>query len=289
MSNLFLSSRPWSFTISIVIVVLAATLAYKHPVLQKSPQFSLFNAVVCLLSVVLAHAGGNLSNSYYDYIYDLDKKGTSADRTFFDYGALPNQIILAMAFCYACAFAGNTYFIFILQDGTFVVITISLIFLSYFYTAGPLKLKYRGLGDVVIFLCFGPLLASWCYFTLTHTWSSSPVLHAVPLGLLADSILYINNQRDIIVDKKGGAITVPQLLSEQLSFVVFSSLFAGAYISLYFFLPFSLVLLVFGGTIYFVIQILVAFQAKKWDGLCEKAAQLNLIFSVLYCGSLLFV
>jgi len=30
--------------------------------------------------------------------------------------------------------------------------------LAFMYTGGPLPLKYYGLGDVVIFLCFGPLL-----------------------------------------------------------------------------------------------------------------------------------
>lgn len=68
---------------------MAHALAYK---LHSTFHFG--NFVESSLTLVLAHAAGNLSNSYFDYVYGLDKRATSADRSLFDFGVSPKEVYL---------------------------------------------------------------------------------------------------------------------------------------------------------------------------------------------------
>lgn len=65
------------------------------------------------------------------------------------------------------------------------------ILLSYFYTAPPLRLDYRGLGlgELSIFFSFGPIPALGAYYVMTGQVAYLPVLVSVPAGLLTTSVL----------------------------------------------------------------------------------------------------
>ena len=60
--------------------------------------------------------------------------------------------------------------------------------LAVFYTADPLSLKAQGLGDVVIFLMFGPMLAAGVCLATVQELPLQPVFYSVPLGLLYETL-----------------------------------------------------------------------------------------------------
>ena len=60
--------------------------------------------------------------------------------------------------------------------------------LSFFYTAIPIGLKYRALGDITIFLCFGPLLMQCCSILFTGSTSPSLYMYSIPIGLYTEAI-----------------------------------------------------------------------------------------------------
>lgn len=73
---------------------MAHALAYKlHGV------FHIGAFVESSLALVMAHAGGNLANSYFDYVYGLDKPSTSADRSLFDFGVSPKEVWFYFIIC----------------------------------------------------------------------------------------------------------------------------------------------------------------------------------------------
>src|SRR6202007_2575299 len=59
-----------------------------------------------------------------------------------------------------------------------LAIAIPGVLLSYFYVAPPLKLDYRGLGlgEVSIFLGFGPIPALGAYYVLTGSLAALTIL-----------------------------------------------------------------------------------------------------------------
>ncbi len=61
------------------------------------------------------------------------------------------------------------------------------------YAGWPVRVKYRAMGDVVVFLCMGPLLVSSAYVVLTGTYRPSVLLVSLPIGLLAEAIMHASN------------------------------------------------------------------------------------------------
>ena len=86
------------------------------------------------------------------------------------------------------------------------------LFLGYFYTARPLRLvARRGLGELAIFLAFGPLLTLGTGYAIsseTIGFLSSEFYMllslGVPFGFLTTNILYINLFPDAESDAKTG-------------------------------------------------------------------------------------
>ena len=86
------------------------------------------------------------------------------------------------------------------------------LFLGYFYTAKPIRLvSRRGLGEIAIFLAFGPLLTLGSLFAISTSTIElfsvdfyNAIYLGIPLGLLTTNILYINQFPDANSDSKTG-------------------------------------------------------------------------------------
>lgn len=99
-----------------------------------------------------------------------------------------------------------------------------------FYTVDPVGLKYRGLGDLAVFLNFGTFGALGAWIVQSHTSSWTPVIWSIPISLLVVAILHANNWRDSETDGAGGFRTVARYLGDSGSlfyygFLIFSPFF----------------------------------------------------------------
>ena len=84
-----------------------------------------------------------------------------------------------------------------------------ILFLGYFYTAPPLRLVARkGLGELTIFLTFGPLITIGTAFAIFNGDLNSTehlincLYIGIPMGLLTTNILLINEFPDMESDQK---------------------------------------------------------------------------------------
>ena len=98
------------------------------------------------------------------------------------------------------------------QNNVGKALFLSGMFLSFAYTANPFSLKYKGLGNLVVFLEFGPLLMQYTAVALTGSISDKLWIYTVPIGFSIDAILHANNVRDYDTDKAAGANTLVVLL-----------------------------------------------------------------------------
>lgn len=109
--------------------------------------------------------------------------------------------------------------------------------LSFFYTAGPVSLKCVALGDVVIFLCFGPLLVYFTALLLLQGHQEKVSLgwavwaYTIPFGLLTECILHANNARDMDMDQRSGIVTLPIIIGYDSSRVLFIAMIATSYLA----------------------------------------------------------
>jgi 1,4-dihydroxy-2-naphthoate octaprenyltransferase len=282
----FTATRPWSFTTSIVAILLGTSLAYNTCKVTSQP-FSWLNFVLTLVGGLSIHITGNLLNTYYDFKHGLDKKETSGDRTLFDLNISPSEIFYFAMLTFFLALATGAYFVLSLPSNLapqlFALFACGAA-LTIFYTAGPIKLKYRALGDLTIFLCFGPLLILGTVFLQTHRFLWGSILFSLPIGLLTEGILHVNNTRDIASDRRAKAITLANLLGERNSLYVFIALLLGAYALLFLlasqYARWLLLLPLLSAPL--AISVINDFKQKKWGGndLCAKTAQLGLLFGI---------
>jgi 1,4-dihydroxy-2-naphthoate octaprenyltransferase len=85
---------------------------------------------------------------------------------------------------------------------------------SLFYTAPPLKLVHRGLGDIAVFLGFGPIMVLGAYFVQAREYDLEPLLVSIPVGILIALVLYVNEVPDRPADAAAGKRTLPVRLSK---------------------------------------------------------------------------
>lgn len=81
-------------------------------------------------------------------------------------------------------------------------------FLGWSYSAPPLSLAARGLGELAVALGFGLCIPLGADFVQRGDWSWSPVLFAVPYALQVAAILYANEFPDATADATVGKRTL---------------------------------------------------------------------------------
>jgi len=202
------ATRPAFLTASLIPVTVAFSLVH-----QQTDEWPVALYIAVMLCVGLIHAGANTINDYFDH-----KNGTdlhNVDRIYpFTGGSrmIQNEVVSPQEM--------RSLSFLLLGSGVFLGILIGLLVepkvlwfgfiglvLAYFYSAPPC-LVCKGLGDVIIAVCFG-LLPMLGIFTLMHGTDWQPMFHqATVMGLLTAAILWVNSIPDMQADIKAGKQTL---------------------------------------------------------------------------------
>ncbi len=83
------------------------------------------------------------------------------------------------------------------------------------YTAGPAPLGYIGLGDLFVFLFFGPLAVAGTRASCDGQWTSAALVVGVASGACAVALLATNNLRDRVGDAANGKRTLVVRFGEE--------------------------------------------------------------------------
>ena len=194
-----------------------------------------------------------------------------------------------------------------------ITIALSGLFLGYFYTARPLRLVARkGLGELSIFLAFGPLLTlgvGYAIFQgdLYSTMNSEGINHflnlillGIPLGLLTTNILLINEFPDMKSDAKTGknhlVVTFGKKASRWIYFVILLlAVGSSAYLyyeldqqsmsNIFILIPTGFCLL-FG--LYIFKHILKHYELRTLASANWKTIGLQAIYAIMLCATLIF-
>jgi 1,4-dihydroxy-2-naphthoate octaprenyltransferase len=100
---------------------------------------------------------------------------------------------------------------------------------AYFYNAPPFRLSYRGLGEIAVGVCYGPLIACGTYLVQRGTIAPSVAVLSIPLGLLIAAFLWVNEIPDRHADEGAGKRTMVVRLGARRATSVFGALLAAAF------------------------------------------------------------
>ena len=209
-------SAPWlimrTFRLPFIIATLLPVLI-GSAIAYRAGHFEWILLVLTLSGALLMHLGANTANDYYDSRLGADDINTtptpfSGGSRIIQYGLLPGRFVLSLAS--ATYLTGIFIGLYLALTRGIAVLVIGLIgfLVSWGYTAPPLKLAYRGLGELGVGLGFGPILVLGTYYVQTQSFSLEALLASIPLGLLVMLILYVNEIPDRTWDDEAGKRTL---------------------------------------------------------------------------------
>jgi 1,4-dihydroxy-2-naphthoate octaprenyltransferase len=103
---------------------------------------------------------------------------------------------------------------------------------AYFYVGPPLKWAYRGMGELVIGLSYGPLMVLGSYYIQAKTIAFTPFFVSLICGLSMFSLAVLNEIPDYYQDKLVGKWNLVVRLGKQKAIVLLKSCLAGLFILL---------------------------------------------------------
>jgi 1,4-dihydroxy-2-naphthoate octaprenyltransferase len=200
----------------------------------RADGFSAWMFALALLGILLAHTSNNLMNDLADTDAGLDT-GTYPRALYAPHPILSGlvtraQLLGAIA---ACTLADLVVMLVLLAERGWPVVAFAVggLLLSYAYTAPPLRLKKRGLGEPDVFLTWGPLMVAGTYFSATGHLPWQVWVASVPYGLLCTTVLMGKHIDKIPYDAPTGTRTIPVILGERRARVATIGLVAGFYLS----------------------------------------------------------
>lgn len=223
-----------AFRLQTQLMTLSAILSYflyaKHLGIIIACKGFLFVAV----SAVFFHMAANSIAEYRDYVNGIDSKESKGASTL-PLSYINNTKILyylgLVCFISGVGFGMEALYLcgkFLLIPG----ILAGLLVLS--YSEGPLKYKYRGLGEVSVFLVFGPILGYSCLYALCGTVKLRNLIISIPIGLLVACVMLANNIRDYKFDLSISNKTLPTILGIKFAYTILFSMVNLAYFILIF-------------------------------------------------------
>lgn len=159
-------------------------------------------AIVALLGAVFFQIGTNLANDYFDYKNGVDTVDRQCPLSVLQAGLVTPKSMQS-AFIVVFLFAALiSYWLFLRAGWPIALIGGAALLTGLFYTAGPYPLSYLGLGEIFVFLFFGPIAVSGTYYVQSFEVNLAVILAGCITGFLSTAILVVNNLRDIETDKQ---------------------------------------------------------------------------------------
>ncbi|MBF0254153.1 MAG: 1,4-dihydroxy-2-naphthoate octaprenyltransferase [Candidatus Omnitrophica bacterium] len=218
-------------TASLVPVVLGTAVAW-----QKIRHIDWFLFFLALLGVACLQSGTNLANDYFDHLSKNDDSNltptpVSGGSRVIQEGLLPAATVLksALVFFGVGSLIG-IYLAWHLRSAEILWLGVVGVFCGFFYTAAPLKLGYRGLGEMLVGLCFGPLPVMGAYCVQTQRITPEAFWASVPVGILIALVVFINEFPDHNADKAVGKKTLVVSLGPERAIKVYRASLAVTYI-----------------------------------------------------------
>ncbi len=213
----------WLFLRATRLPFLSATLV---PVLlgiavaALADDFSFWVALLTLIGGACIHLGVNVANDIFDTRSGADQANVnptqfSGGSRVILYGLLSMRQMVLLSIGFYGIGIGIGIALAAWRGWELLWIGVAGALISVFYTAPPLKLVHRGMGEIAVALGFGPIMALGAYFVQTGEYDREPLLASIPVGILIALILYVNEVPDRPADASVGKRTLPVRLSRE--------------------------------------------------------------------------
>ncbi|MHC4640611.1 MAG: 1,4-dihydroxy-2-naphthoate octaprenyltransferase [Planctomycetota bacterium] len=229
--TLFHASRPKFLVASAAPILVGSFLGY-----ATVGSFNWLLFVLALLAIMAIHSGANMANDYFDHLSGNDwanKNPTpfSGGSRYIQEGLLAPKTVLLAALVALAVGSAMGVVIVILTESPFILI-LGLIGLlgGFFYTAPPVKLGYRYIGEFIIALLFGVFPVYGSYYLQTGMIDTVPLLPAFIVGILIFLVILINEFPDLKADAAVNKRTLVVLFGVPVSIWIYRTALVASFI-----------------------------------------------------------
>jgi 1,4-dihydroxy-2-naphthoate polyprenyltransferase len=182
--------------------------------------FSWWLALLTVIGGACIHLGLNVANDVFDTTSGADAANVnptqfSGGSRVVHYGLLSLREIALLSLGFYAVGIWIGIGLAALRGWDLLWVGVAGALVSVFYTAPPLRLVHRGLGELAVFLGFGPIMVLGAYFVQAREYDLEPLLVSIPVGILIALVLYVNEVPDRPADAAAGKRTLPVRLSKE--------------------------------------------------------------------------
>lgn len=283
LKQIFIATRPWSFPMTIISISLGVVLAYYLNNVFRADLY-----LITLIGSVMLHAAANVINDYFDSLFGVDKPEAPTARyrphPIIEGFMRPNDLMLMAIGLIISSLLIGLYLMFVSGPWALILGAIGAL-LAITYSGPPFNYKYKALGELIVFIVWGPIMVLGAYYVQTSVISQPVIIASTPIGLLVSAVLLANNIRDIEYDVSTGIRTIPIILGRGKSIYLYDLMII---------MPFIIVpLLIVGGILGWLtlitvmalpkaIKLIKTFRREVPDTADPMTAQLVMIYGILY-------
>jgi 1,4-dihydroxy-2-naphthoate octaprenyltransferase len=218
-------------TASVVPVLVGTSVAWKDGFLN-APLF-----LMAFFGAAFFHIGANVINDYFDHTSGADEANLTptpfaGGSRLIQRGVLTARQVRNLALLFYALGTAIGLVLVALRGWQLLLFGLAGFLLGWIYTAPPIRLVHRGVGEVAIGLAFGPVIVVGSYWVQAIRWSHEALLASIPVGLLIAAVLYINEFPDRLWDARAGKRTLVVRLPAPLAVIGYGLLVSGAYVTI---------------------------------------------------------
>ncbi|HYH12926.1 MAG TPA: 1,4-dihydroxy-2-naphthoate polyprenyltransferase [Thermomicrobiales bacterium] len=197
-----LAARPKTLPAAVAPVVVGTSIAIHED------GFHALAAALALITALLLQVAANFANDALDFSHGADTGERVGPTRVTSAGLLSHRAVMrATAITLALAMVSGLWLV-VRGGWPMLALGVAAIVCAVAYTGGPYPLGYLGLGEVFVFIFFGPVAVAGTAYVQTLELTPMALATSVPIGALAVAILVVNNLRDLPTDARSGKRTI---------------------------------------------------------------------------------
>ncbi len=214
-----LAARPKTLTAAAVPVMIGSAMAWHH---TGGEGFRWIAAVLCFLFAFVMQIDANFVNDYFDFKRgNDDETRLGPERACAQGWITPSAMLKALGVTTAIACLVGLPLI-IYGGVEMIAVGVACVVFCFLYTT---TLSYIAMGDVLVLLFFGVVPVCCTYYVevpgVVMDGFCPVLLMSIGCGLVVDTLLLVNNYRDIENDKRAGKRTLVVFIGKKATEILF--------------------------------------------------------------------
>jgi 2-carboxy-1,4-naphthoquinone phytyltransferase len=191
--------NPAIYTAAVIPVLVGTAIAW-----YETTQIDILRFGLCLIGLVLIQVWINFTNDVFDAQTGVDQNKADSLVNLTKNSSLIFWLgTLSLLLGYLCFVGINSFF----SNYDFLIAGTVGIVLGYSYQGPPFRLAYRGWGELVSFLCFGPIAVLVADYSQRGLWSLTALKASLIVGFFTSLILYTHHFPQVEDDRTFGKRT----------------------------------------------------------------------------------